>query len=591
MTATPRLRRARLDGVTPQLRRAGGARRARSEDRGRRVHRPARAVGLRQVDGAELHRRPDRRSTSGTISLDGERIDGLPPERRGFGVVFQSYALFPHMTVRANVAFGLRMRRVAKQEAAARVEQALALVSSSAHADKYPSQLSGGQQQRVAIARAVVIEPPLVLMDEPLSNLDAKLRLEMRTEIRRLHRELGLTTIYVTHDQEEAFSLADRLVRAARRRGRADRRRPRRSTTAPANPYVADFVGFRNAARDDARAARRTAQVVVGGQGLRAARHAIAAQRLAGGRVMLRDPPRRPRRRRRRARTRSRSRVDAVEFRGRSFVVEGDDRAGHARCTCDRRAARARRHRHAARAVPSGCCCSRRGGRRWRPLRRPRHARCAAAGSPSTAIDRTLLLLAAGGGAAASAIFALPVPLRARRCRCSPSATSARCWPTTSSSSPTRSCATRSSSTLGLAVPAALFNVIASVPIAYRMRGAFRGKRLLTAMLVMPVTLGTVLIAKGLLTLLGARGWVNRALLELGLVDEPLRFVHNYWGVLLTLDHHRLSVRVPADAVATCRASTRCSSAPRRRSAPGRGSASGGSRSRCWRPGSRSRSC
>ncbi|MGH2944255.1 MAG: ABC transporter ATP-binding protein, partial [Solirubrobacteraceae bacterium] len=184
--------------------------------------------------------------TSGTISLDGRPLDGTPSEKRGFGVVFQSYALFEHMTVRANVAFGLRMRRLPKASVAARVEQALALVQLGAHADKYPTQLSGGQQQRVAIARAIVIEPPLVLMDEPLSNLDAKLRLEMRTEIARLHRELGLTTIYVTHDQEEAFSLADRLV--VLRDGVTQQIGPPDEVYyRPANPYVADFVGFRNA--------------------------------------------------------------------------------------------------------------------------------------------------------------------------------------------------------------------------------------------------------------------------------------------------------------------------------------------------------
>jgi putative spermidine/putrescine transport system ATP-binding protein len=122
--------------------------------------------------------------SAGSIHLDGHRIDGMAPERRGFGMVFQNYALFPHLTVRRNVAFGLTMRRIARQEAADRVRQALDLVGLQEHIDKYPAQLSGGQQQRVAIARAVVIEPQLLLMDEPLSNLDAKLRLEMRNEIR-----------------------------------------------------------------------------------------------------------------------------------------------------------------------------------------------------------------------------------------------------------------------------------------------------------------------------------------------------------------------------------------------------------------------
>ena len=126
--------------------------------------------------------------TGGTISLDEHRIDLLPPEKRGFGMVFQNYALFPHMSVRKNVAFGLLMRNTPADEIKARVARAFQLVQLVGHEDKLPGQLSGGQQQRVAIARAIVIEPPLLLMDEPLSNLDAKLRLEMRAEIRRIHK-------------------------------------------------------------------------------------------------------------------------------------------------------------------------------------------------------------------------------------------------------------------------------------------------------------------------------------------------------------------------------------------------------------------
>ena len=183
--------------------------------------------------------------TGGTISMDGRRIDGLAPERRGFGMVFQNYALFPHLTVRRNVEFGLRMRRAGRGESRDRAERALAMVQLSEHADKYPAQLSGGQQQRVAIARAIVLEPPLVLMDEPLSNLDAKLRVEMRSEIRRLHLHLGLTTVYVTHDQEEALSLADRLV--VLRDGRVEQvGSPEEVYTRPASAYVAGFMGYRN---------------------------------------------------------------------------------------------------------------------------------------------------------------------------------------------------------------------------------------------------------------------------------------------------------------------------------------------------------
>jgi putative spermidine/putrescine transport system ATP-binding protein len=183
--------------------------------------------------------------TDGEIVIDGKRVDVLPPEKRDFGMVFQNYALFPHLTIAKNVAFGLQMRGLPKAEIDAKVADALALVKLEDHARKLPGQLSGGQQQRVAIARAIVIEPRLVLMDEPLSNLDAKLRLEMRTEIRRLHQELGLTTVYVTHDQEEALSMADRLV--VLREGRAQQiGTPEELHDHPANWHVADFMGYRN---------------------------------------------------------------------------------------------------------------------------------------------------------------------------------------------------------------------------------------------------------------------------------------------------------------------------------------------------------
>ena len=150
--------------------------------------------------------------SGGEIRLGNSRIDQLEPERRGFGMVFQSYALFPHMSVRKNVGFGLAMQGIKGSEADKRINDALALVRLESQAEKLPGQLSGGQQQRVAIARAIVIRPPVVLMDEPLSNLDAKLRLEMRAEIRGIHDQIGSTTIYVTHDQDEALSLADRIV-------------------------------------------------------------------------------------------------------------------------------------------------------------------------------------------------------------------------------------------------------------------------------------------------------------------------------------------------------------------------------------------
>ncbi|WP_051639714.1 ABC transporter ATP-binding protein [Cellulomonas sp. URHE0023] len=183
--------------------------------------------------------------THGQILIDGARVDTLAAEDRGFGMVFQNYALFPHMSIEKNIAFGLEMRRLPKQEIRRRVDEAVALVKLEQHVHKLPGQLSGGQQQRVAIARAVVLEPRLVLMDEPLSNLDAKLRLEMRTEIRRLHQSLGLTTIYVTHDQEEALSMADRLV--VLRDGRVQQiGTPAELHDAPRNAHVADFMGYRN---------------------------------------------------------------------------------------------------------------------------------------------------------------------------------------------------------------------------------------------------------------------------------------------------------------------------------------------------------
>jgi putative spermidine/putrescine transport system ATP-binding protein len=183
--------------------------------------------------------------SEGAITIDGRRIDGLPPEKRGFGMVFQNYALFPHLTVWKNVAFGLQMRHAPRSETNDRVREALELVQLEKQADRLPGQLSGGQQQRVAIARALAFRPALVLMDEPLSNLDASLRLLMRTEIRRIHQNLELTTVYVTHDQQEALSLADRLV--VMRDGRIQQvGSPEQIYARPASAYVAAFMGYRN---------------------------------------------------------------------------------------------------------------------------------------------------------------------------------------------------------------------------------------------------------------------------------------------------------------------------------------------------------
>jgi len=181
----------------------------------------------------------------GSIELDGKDVTGRPPEQRGFGMVFQNYALFPHLTIARNVSFGLEVRGASRGDITRRVDRALELVQLVGVATRYPSQLSGGQQQRVALARAIVTEPPLILMDEPLSNLDAKLRLEMRHEIRRIHQSLGLTTLYVTHDQEEALSLADRVV--LMRDGIIEQSgTPEEMYAQPRSLYVANFLGYRN---------------------------------------------------------------------------------------------------------------------------------------------------------------------------------------------------------------------------------------------------------------------------------------------------------------------------------------------------------
>jgi putative spermidine/putrescine transport system ATP-binding protein len=150
--------------------------------------------------------------SAGDILLNGKSITHLPPNERGLGIVFQSYALFPHMTVRENVSFGLEMRRMDEAERTERVNRILAMVQLHTYADRYPRDLSGGQRQRVALARAIVIEPPVLLLDEPLSNLDAKLREAMQFELRRIQRKLGTTTLMVTHDQAEALSISDRVV-------------------------------------------------------------------------------------------------------------------------------------------------------------------------------------------------------------------------------------------------------------------------------------------------------------------------------------------------------------------------------------------
>ncbi|MDR7484821.1 MAG: ABC transporter ATP-binding protein [Armatimonadota bacterium] len=180
--------------------------------------------------------------TAGEVFLAGQRVTHLPPNARECAMVFQSYALFPHLDVFENVAFGLRVRGVGEADVADRVAEALRLVGLGGLERRSPDQLSGGQQQRVALARAVVTRPRLLLLDEPLSNLDAKLREQMRVELRRIQRELGITAIYVTHDQVEAMTLADRI--AVLDRGRVQQVAPPAELYArPATPFVAEFVG------------------------------------------------------------------------------------------------------------------------------------------------------------------------------------------------------------------------------------------------------------------------------------------------------------------------------------------------------------
>ena len=182
---------------------------------------------------------------AGDFYFGEKRINDVAAHKRDIGMVFQNYAIFPHLTVKENVAYGLKARKVAKQEMDARVAEALELVQISHLADRKPNELSGGQQQRVALARAFVIEPSVLLMDEPLSNLDAKLRVQMRTVIKKLQRRLGITTIYVTHDQEEALAISDRI--AVMKDGNIMQiGTPNEIYAKPQNPFVAGFIGVSN---------------------------------------------------------------------------------------------------------------------------------------------------------------------------------------------------------------------------------------------------------------------------------------------------------------------------------------------------------
>ena len=193
---------------------------------------------LRLIAGFEV---PD----AGTIFLRGTDVTGLPPYQRGVNTVFQDYALFPHFSVAQNVAYGMRVRRVAKAERARRVDEALDMVQMAELAERRPSQLSGGQRQRVALARAIVNEPEVLLLDEPLGALDLKLRQEMQVELKRIQRQIGITFIYVTHDQEEALTMSDRL--AVFRDGQIEQVGPPAYVyEQPATEFVASFVGTSN---------------------------------------------------------------------------------------------------------------------------------------------------------------------------------------------------------------------------------------------------------------------------------------------------------------------------------------------------------
>jgi putative spermidine/putrescine transport system ATP-binding protein len=222
--------------------------------------------------------------SEGSVLFDGEPVDHLPPNRRGVGIVFQSYALFPHMTVRENVAYGLQAQRWGREPAAARVEEMLALVHMREFAERLPRQLSGGQQQRVALARCLAVDPKVLLLDEPFGALDKNLRLDMQIEVKRLQRETGITAILVTHDQEEALSMADRI--AVMNRGAIEQvATPSEIYDRPATLFVNQFVGTTNLIPGELAAhwvagAARGLTVSVRPEQLRLAREA-GAQRLA----------------------------------------------------------------------------------------------------------------------------------------------------------------------------------------------------------------------------------------------------------------------------------------------------------------------
>jgi len=217
--------------------------------------------------------------SAGAVFIRGRDVTAVPPYRRDFAMVFQNFALFPHLSVAENVAFGLRMRRIAGAERASRVREALDLVKLAGYGERYPKQLSGGQQQRVALARAIIVRPAVLLLDEPLGALDKSLREDMQVELRQLQRKLGITTVFVTHDQEEALTLSDRV--AVMRDGIIEQLgAPRALYERPANEFVAGFLGASNFF--DARVAGDGVVDIAGHRAVVDCGHAIgAALRLA----------------------------------------------------------------------------------------------------------------------------------------------------------------------------------------------------------------------------------------------------------------------------------------------------------------------
>lgn len=237
---------------------------------------------LRMIAGFET-------PTSGAIVLDGKDLASLSPDKRPMGMVFQSYALFPHMSVFENVAYGLRVKHMAKDQIRSEVGEVLKIMNLEHLANRAPNQLSGGQQQRVALARAMVIKPKVLLFDEPLSNLDAKLRAQMRIEIRSIQRKLGITSIFVTHDQDEAMALSDRIV-VMRNAVVEQSGTPDEIYRRPSSVFVADFIGRSNFLKVEKieKSRAREADVLVAGKSLTVPAHPGAGK--ADGSVLLVRP-------------------------------------------------------------------------------------------------------------------------------------------------------------------------------------------------------------------------------------------------------------------------------------------------------------